>query len=247
MVFKCKICGGIFDINDDSTVVVCEYCGNKQRIEQEETYTSESNEKIIKTSGTVRKVLGILICTIIICIGSIVSFMLVRQSKKQPDVPVNQVHTNETTAQMTALAVSTETVTTPEVTKRIFVRDVEQKVSEIRNDYNKTQSLVSSLTVLQIDKYKYYYNSLKNYERVDFELNNSSYSACFYYNDSNELYFAFVFDGESENRFYIYDDTIFRWIDERGVIHDNDYESMEEYNWHEIIFNENKIILNYGR
>lgn len=82
---------------------------------------------------------------------------------------------------------------------------------------------------------------------MDFKLNNSSYSACFYYNDSNELYFAFVFNGESENRFYIYDDTIFRWIDERGVIHDNDYESMEEYNWNEIIFNENKIILNNSR
>lgn len=155
MVFKCKICGGIFDINDDSTVVVCEYCGNKQRIEQEETHTSESNEKIIKTSGAARKVLGILICTIIICMGSLVSFVLVRHSKKQPDIPVNQVHTNDTAVQMTALAVSAETVITPEVKKRIFVRDVEQKVSEIRNYYNKTQSLISSLTILQIDKYKY--------------------------------------------------------------------------------------------
>ncbi len=40
-IIKCKICGGILNIQSDNTVVECEYCGNKQMI----TLTNAEQEK----------------------------------------------------------------------------------------------------------------------------------------------------------------------------------------------------------
>lgn len=31
-VFKCKMCGGTLEINNNETVAVCEYCGTKQTL-----------------------------------------------------------------------------------------------------------------------------------------------------------------------------------------------------------------------
>ncbi len=39
-IFKCKMCGGTLDINNNETVAVCEYCGSKQ------TVPTQSNEVI---------------------------------------------------------------------------------------------------------------------------------------------------------------------------------------------------------
>ena len=32
MVFKCKICGGDLDIQENSKIATCEYCGTKQTL-----------------------------------------------------------------------------------------------------------------------------------------------------------------------------------------------------------------------
>lgn len=31
-IFKCKMCGGALEINNNETVAVCEYCGTKQTL-----------------------------------------------------------------------------------------------------------------------------------------------------------------------------------------------------------------------
>ena len=31
-IFKCKMCGGALEINEDITVAECEYCGSKQTV-----------------------------------------------------------------------------------------------------------------------------------------------------------------------------------------------------------------------
>ncbi len=31
-VFKCKMCGGVLEIQENQTVGVCEYCGTKQTL-----------------------------------------------------------------------------------------------------------------------------------------------------------------------------------------------------------------------
>ena len=32
MIFKCKICGGNLEIEKNSTIATCEYCGTKQTL-----------------------------------------------------------------------------------------------------------------------------------------------------------------------------------------------------------------------
>ena len=32
MVFKCKICGGNLDVNENSSIITCDYCGTKQTL-----------------------------------------------------------------------------------------------------------------------------------------------------------------------------------------------------------------------
>ncbi len=123
------------------------------------------------------------------------------------------------------------------------IKDVEPKVTAIREEYNRTQSNISTLTMSNIGKYKFYRNAKGYVERVDFLFDNE-YSACYYYKD-NQLYFAFVFDSNRENRFYFFNDTLFRWIDENKEIHDNDFSNSNYQSWWDEIVNEAKMLTEY--
>ena len=51
-VFKCKMCGGSIDINDQASIGVCEYCGTKQ------TFPKYSDSRRIATyerAGALRR------------------------------------------------------------------------------------------------------------------------------------------------------------------------------------------------
>lgn len=101
--------------------------------------------------------------------------------------------------------------------------NIEEEVSRIRALYNDTQSNLSNLTKKTMDNgVVKYYDSNSNLVRADIPANSiTPYTKYYYFNNGN-IYFAFVFDGEKENRLYFNNDVLFRWIDEAGKTHDNE-------------------------
>ena len=65
----------------------------------------------------------------------------------------------------------------------------------------------------------------------------NNYTRYYYFKD-DKLYFVFAFDGTKENRLYFDNEVLFRWIDENGKIHDNDFANNEFISWENKILNE---------
>lgn len=101
--------------------------------------------------------------------------------------------------------------------------DIEEEVSRIRALYNDTQANLSNLTKKTMDNgVVKYYDSNSNLVRADIPANSITQYTKYYYFNNGNIYFAFVFDGEKENRLYFNNDVLFRWIDEAGKTHDNE-------------------------
>ncbi len=126
---------------------------------------------------------------------------------------------------------------------REAVSDVEGKVQDIRDLYYKTQNNLDSLFAVQTDdRITQYHNDKSELVRIDVLPDEKSNYTRYYYFDDNKLYFAFIFDGEKEHRFYFQDDMLFRWIDETGTIYDNDFDNGEFMRCEEKILKELKTI-----
>ncbi len=126
---------------------------------------------------------------------------------------------------------------------REAVSDVEGRVQDIRDLYYKTQNNLDSLSTVQTgDRITQYHNDKSELVRIDVLPDEKSNYTRYYYFDDNKLYFAFIFDGEKEHRFYFHDDMLFRWIDETGTIYDNDFNNGEFMRCEEKILKEVKDI-----
>lgn len=127
---------------------------------------------------------------------------------------------------------------TAESLQRTAVENVESKVLTIRNWYNDTQRNLENLSTVKASEIITEYYDKSSCVRVDVSANEkNSYNRYYYFKDNN-LYFVFAFDEQKENRLYFYNETLFRWIDESGIIHDNDFDSAEFMLWEKTILNE---------
>ena len=117
---------------------------------------------------------------------------------------------------------------------------IDEKVKEIRLYYYSTMDNLSSLKTSEKNRCKYYTNSRGEVERIDFELYQIGYKASYYYHN-NELYFAFVYKGKTENRFYIEDSKILRWITPEKETIDIGTADKKYSGWKDVIFSNNPL------
>lgn len=112
----------------------------------------------------------------------------------------------------------------------------ENVIQRIRDRYNWIHSISSQCEVLKNNlgvKYYYYNNKLV---RVDVPADHTfNYSRCYYYDDNEELNFAFVFIDRIENRFYFDNGRLIRWRDTQKKNHDNKYNDVQYREWEEKI------------
>lgn len=98
--------------------------------------------------------------------------------------------------------------------------DVDAIVAQIRSDYYATQTDTGSEKTINGVTY---YEKNGEVTKIVCQGNDSGmrYSREYYFKNS-KLYFAFVFDGDAENRLYYYNDELIRYIDEKGNTFDYD-------------------------
>lgn len=99
------------------------------------------------------------------------------------------------------------------------VQNVEDKVTTIRGWYNLTNSDASSAAAQGLTK-----------KTSSVSYNGSVYTSEQYYRNG-ELYFVFAYIGTRENRLYFWNGTLFRWIDESKVTHDNEFSNGNYLTW----------------
>lgn len=115
---------------------------------------------------------------------------------------------------------------------------VETEVAKIRNLYYDTQNNLNSYRKSTSGSNVYYYNKSNQLVRMDVGKSSSiPYHKQYYFNNGN-LYFAFIFEGKTENRLYFKDNTLIRLIDEYGVKTDNDRSNQAYVYWETNVLNE---------
>ncbi len=121
---------------------------------------------------------------------------------------------------------------------------LENDISEIRSRYYATQENLENYTKSKDENdFVYYYNQDNQPVRIDGPKTPViSYNKQYFFDDKNNLYFAFVFDGKLENRFYFKGNTLIRWIDEQGNTHDEERTNPSFTRWESNILNETSIL-----
>ena len=89
----------------------------------------------------------------------------------------------------------------------------------IRENYYSTQA--NPGIEKTINGVKYYYKDNSITKIVCYGNSDTNYSREYFYKD-NKLYFAFIFNGNKENRLYYCDNTLIRYIDENKNTFDYD-------------------------
>lgn len=233
-MFKCKICGGELKVNGNEQYVICEYCGTMQEtnIKNVEKKNSESRKFLIFLLAIPLIIIGICIVLSLNRIGNIFD-------KSENNAEHTSVSIPEATPEIYNTLIEEKPITTsmPVASEDTYVENVEAMVKRIRDKYYSTQNKLDMLNKTTDGKYTIYRNSDGRAERIDFKINNTN--ACFYYNNG-ELYFVFAFEDKKENRFYVYNNRIFRWIDADGTVFDNERNNLELENWQRIILDESK-------
>ena len=97
--------------------------------------------------------------------------------------------------------------------------DVDSEVAVIRENYYSTQA--NPGIEKTINGVKYYYKDNSITKIVCYGNSDTNYSREYFYKD-NKLYFAFIFNGNKENRLYYCDNTLIRYIDENKNTFDYD-------------------------
>lgn len=105
--------------------------------------------------------------------------------------------------------------------------DVEPEVETIRELYYKTQEEQDRLTQEDVNGIVYYtYNEQIVKIEIKSGYDNSLYSRLYYYFD-DQLYFAFVFNGTEEHRFYYKNEELIRYIDSSKIVYDYGTENFQ--------------------
>ncbi|MBQ4631590.1 MAG: hypothetical protein IJB70_11470 [Clostridia bacterium] len=246
---KCIHCNRIVISNNNQQNLVCPNCGKSN-------FKNVSNNKDLKIAIVVTSI--ILACTVFIIVLRLLGIIPFNQ--KDGDLSTN---VTDDTPSSSILPISEddvlsdaeftdssaihgesgeplpdvkhETPQTEPVEYNNSISDVEGMIAIIKDKYYAVQDIFDSLTLYTNGKNDIYTNADGETVVIGKPIDNTSYYGMFYYDDG-ELYFVFIFDGTLENRFYIYDNTIIRWIDEEGTIHDNAYDNEALVSWHRIIF-----------
>lgn len=221
------------------------YCENCKRNENGYGYVQaiQQNKKTRKNA-----IIALFIIILIICIMTgVFSYFVFGKKVKNREMPVSAPAKTENNSEKTKEKFGLAAVEEPKeeqvaeeekAPKRIAVEDVETKVLTIRKWYNDTQNNFKNLSAVKAGTgITEYYDNVACV-RIDVladEKNN--YNRQYYFKD-NKLYFVFAFDGKKENRLYFYDERLFRWIDENGIIHDNDFSNKDFILWKKNILNE---------
>lgn len=113
----------------------------------------------------------------------------------------------------------------------IPAENIESEVLRIRKIYNEIQA-----------NYQSYASEKDEYGRTIYRNGTFTKVSCpkgaggntwaaEYYFENDTLIFAFYFQGKTENRFYFWNGTMFRWIDESKHIYDNAFENSKWEEW----------------
>ena len=236
----CPNCGNEIDVNTGC----CECCIKSN---------NEQTDKI-KHKNITPILVSIILCLLLCLVGICCYFVFLQRDNdendemKAPEEQYVKIIKDQGTTKGNANLASVEdenakeknskTETSVDIS-RTAVEDVENKVLDIRNWYNDTQNNLSFLsTVETAEGVVKYYNEESSLIRVDVPADENCHYTRYYYFKDDILYFAFVFDGQKENRLYFYDEMLFRWIDENGVIHDNELNNEAFMSWERKILEE---------
>ncbi len=226
----CPHCGNM--LNKDA--LFCGECGNAltQSIKQKELPKSAKKKK---DKGLI--FLIVLLVVVLLASAGVVGYVYYQNRSIDIDMP-NIEEQNKTKNDSLDNESSTEEPQNedeetdagiPSEEPQTIVPNVSNEVSYIRDVYNDIQSNLSNLKQVKDGNVIKYYNG-DDLVRLDVPSGLYDSYTRYYYYDNNKLIFEFCFDGEKENRLYFKDYTLFRWIDEDGVTHDNELDNTDLIN-----------------
>lgn len=208
----------------------CIYCGGNLIDEK----TLENRDVICNNKkASYKGLLTAVICLAVMVIG--VSCFLLGQFS------INNSTNNSTNNSAPTVAVETE-AERPSLPSDF---DVEAKVLEIRALYNLTESGTNIVSVTNAASGAKAYSTSSDIIKISVPADNEINYDRHYYFDGGKLYFAFLCNGTRENRFYFYNDILFRWIDESKVIHDKEFENQIFTDWEETVLEDSKRVKTY--
>ncbi|MEE1086652.1 MAG: zinc ribbon domain-containing protein [Schaedlerella sp.] len=110
--------------------------------------------------------------------------------------------------------------------------NVENEVVRIRTIYNEIQANVESYNTQILQTSTCYTSPNGIYKKyiVPQNANGINYEQ-WYFSENGQLIFAFYYNGQIEERFYFYQDKIFRWIDSSKITRDKDINNPNWINW----------------
>lgn len=137
--------------------------------------------------------------------------------------------------------------------KSYFFSDMteSQELIDIQNEINRIQNMYYSISNLknilepnsEHPVIRYYTPDNMVVIKVFSGYDDIEYSRIYFYDSNWKLYFAFVyFENEKENRLYFKDDTLIRYINERGQTYDL-YDSFVTCEWEEFVLKESYELL----
>lgn len=143
-----------------------------------------------------------------------------------------EISTNEEDAENTEIAESEKQTQKSEIAELPDDFDIESEVSLIKSQYYYTQENLSSFEKKIFSSgMTAYFDENTSLSKIDIPANSADTYTKYYYFNENGLYFVFAFDGKKENRLYFKNNELFRWIDEFGKTHDNEFENSSFVDW----------------
>jgi len=217
---KCQYCGE----DNEESAVYCEYCGSKlEKKKSKVLIVMLVSLVIVIISGTLAYVI---FSTKIANNEKQVVEKSSSQSREKKEVNNDYQYENDTSLNQDIDVLNDETLDI----------NVQEEVAIIRKQYNKTEKNIDSYLLKEQSGIKKYYDDFNLIKLViKSGTNNWKYERQYYFN-SGKLYFAFIYIGKEEYRYYFKDNCIIRYIDNNDNVYD--YGNIPESTWDSQILNE---------
>ena len=157
------------------------------------------------------------------------------EKRRQSVETITETETEENNTAIAAEAVVTENVD-DEAAQSVMQNqlpedlDVEKEVEHIRDLYYGTQECIDSFSQEEIDGITYFFDGNELVKMiVPSDIGNSKYTKNYYF-EEGKLYFAFIFEGLEEHRFYFKEDCLIRYIDSSKTMFDYGTADMDNFN-----------------